>query len=60
MFMSGSIQRKSSLIAWDLVDVGLVNSVLNLHDKQMNFSTKLILQKNCNQSCLSKVIFQAN
>ena len=42
-----SIQRESSLIAWDLVDfaVGLVNSVLNLHDKQMNFFTNSYYRK---------------
>ena len=40
-----------------LVDfaIGLLKSVLNVSDRQMNsFFTKFRLQKNCNQSCSSK------
>ena len=33
---------------------GLVNSVLNLPDRQVKFLGKFKLQKDCNQSCSSK------
>ena len=39
--------------------IGLVNSVLNLADGQEKiFGEFKLLQKNCNQSCLSKFIFR--
>ena len=44
-----------------LVDfaVGLVNSVLNLPDRQVNFQGEIFkLQKNCNQSCSSIFFFR--
>ena len=34
--------------------IWLVNSVLNLPEEQVKFFKKFKLQKNCNQSCLSK------
>ena len=44
-----------------LVDfaIGLVNSGLNLPDGQINFG-EIHIQKNCNQSCSSKIFFRAN
>ena len=39
---------------------GLVNSVLNLPDGQVNFLGKFKLQKDCNQSCLSKRVLGAS
>ena len=42
-----------------LVDfaIWLVNSVLNLPEEQVKFFKKFKLQKNCNQSCLSKIFW---
>ena len=42
-----------------LVDfaIRLVNSVLNLPNRQVKFFGEFKLQKNCNQSCSSKSIF---
>ena len=37
--------------------VGLVNAVLNLLDGQVRFIGEFKLQKNCNQSCSSKICF---
>ena len=42
-----------------LVDFAIwaVNSVLNLPEEQVKFFKKFKLQKNCNQSCLSKIFW---
>ena len=37
--------------------IWLVNSVLNLPEEQVKFFKKFKLQKNCNQSCLSKIFW---
>ena len=52
--------KKVMLHSLELVDfaIRLVNSVLHLPSGQMNFFTKFTLQKNCNQSCSSKVFFR--
>ena len=53
--------KGSSLDSLGLVhfSIGLVNSVLNLSDGQEKiFGEFNFLQKNCNQSCLSKFIFR--
>ena len=38
--------------------IGLVNSVLNLPDRQVVFWGEFKLQKNCNQSCSSIFFFR--
>ena len=53
--------KGSSLDSVGLVhfSIGLVNSVVNLPDGQEKIIVKFnLLQKNCNQSCLSKFIFR--
>ena len=52
--------KGSSLDSVGLVhfSIGLVNSVVNLPDGQEKIILKLkLLQKNCNQLCVSKFIF---
>ena len=53
--------KGSSLDSLGLVhfSIGLVNSVVNLPDGQEKIIVKFnLLQKNCNQLCLSKFIFR--
>ena len=49
-------EKKVMFDSLGLVDfaIWLVNSVLNLPEKQVKFFKKFKLQKNCNQCCLSK------
>ena len=65
MFQTTTPYHRAKKVVSDslgLVDfaVGLVNSVINIpneQQQQVNFSRKFTLQKNCYQSCSSKIFF---
>ena len=65
MFQTTTPYQRAKKVVSDslgLVDfaVGLVNSVINMpneQQQQVNFSRKFTLQKNCYQSCSSKIFF---
>ena len=40
--------------------VGLMSSVLKLHDGQVTFFRELKSQKDCNETCSLKIVFRAS